>query len=679
MRQAIVLFLALLVVWSAAGETLLPTQGYWSYQNGQGAYAEREGAFVRIGNGDLERVIRLSDGTASTIQYINKRSGRGPGSQQGAEFTIRSHGAVAGELSAPDFALQSITVDDKADPMSVVLAYAGKAYPAMTVAVTYETHGGVPFQRKWLLVNWKGEGDVTVDRIDVESTGGFGWWFEGKPSHEGMGQPLFVADMYLGLEYPGAEVTNEYLRHFPGKSALRGLRSKTAVWGVARGPDSVREAFFGEYLSTLATLAPKPFVIWNLIGTGTPESSLLVREVQSLAARAAQSSLTIESYAVDDVWQDYTSIWKPDPIRFPRGFAPVVQVCESAGSHLGLWVTLDGVGLDTRWGKARGLEVTQVGYRGPTGGRYCIAGPQYKAELKRVLEGYLRESKVNYFKIDYNAFGCDDTTHGHGDGPAGREAQIDAFIEVLDSIKKVSPDCRTALTTGMWLSPWWVPHADYIWLGGNDMGEMKDVKSLTPQDSAITYRDAVLYEDFVEKHYAFPFARLMTHGFWEIGAAPYDKFQDDVVMTIGRGISKYEVLNAPASLDDKRFRFLSRAIKWGISNWDILADTRMVFGDPRKGEVYGYAHVGEAAALVFLRNPGIESKEVGLELAKAGIGRDFTPLKYGRLKAHEVYPAEIELDWDGNALAPVSIHVLGSQTKVVAIAGATMPDRLRLK
>jgi hypothetical protein len=112
------------------------------------------------------------------------------------------------------------------------------------------------------------------------------------------------------------------------------------------------------------------------------------------------------------------------------------------------------------------------------------------------------------------------------------------------------------------------------------------VPSLTPHDSAMTYRDSVLYDDFRVKEYVFPFSGVMTHGFWVLDGTLFPQFKDDCLMTIGSGIGDWEILTSPQNMDTKRHEFLSRAIRWGKANWGILSDTKMILGDPGRGEVY---------------------------------------------------------------------------------------------
>jgi hypothetical protein len=190
---------------------------------------------------------------------------------------------------------------------------------------------------------------------------------------------VFAGDLYLGLEYPGAETGQAgytYLRHYPGRSARGGLKSKTAIWGVAKDSSMVREAFFHDYLDTLRSQSPQPFVLYNLLGTRPPNANNLLHWVDLIAPEAQRAGLPIDSFVIDDGWQDETTFWQPDSVLFPGGFASLAHAIKHVNSWLGLWLAPDGLTLDTRWEDLRGVEVTHSGQRG-SNGRYCIAGVQY--------------------------------------------------------------------------------------------------------------------------------------------------------------------------------------------------------------------------------------------------------------------------------------------------------------
>src|SRR5438045_1666235 len=103
--------LVLALVSAAAGEQITNWQGDWSIKNDQGTYAARKGPLIRVGNTSLERVFRVLDGSLSTIQLVNKLSGRPPGLQQWPEFVLKVSGAIKVELSAPDFELIDVVAE----------------------------------------------------------------------------------------------------------------------------------------------------------------------------------------------------------------------------------------------------------------------------------------------------------------------------------------------------------------------------------------------------------------------------------------------------------------------------------------------------------------------------------------------------------------------------------------
>lgn len=641
----------------------------WKHQLSNGVYAVREGEYVRIGNHWLERVFRVSHDVVRTVQLVNKVSGREPPSQEGHEFVLELVGAVSGEVSTQDCELTGIALSSGDDQgVRVEFHLRSRRQADMRVDLVVETYPERRYQRKWLTVHWVGPGSVRLDRVHVEAIR-FGWWFHENPSHFGYGQPVFVSDLFLGLEYPGAETHPFWLRHHPGCSLERPYDTKKAVWGVAASRDQVRGAFFEDYLDTLAPSRPTPFVIYNLIGAGTPEDKLLCRWVKIIGHEARQAGFAVDSFAVDAPWHDQSSIWQPAPLQFPERFRNLNAAIRSVDGKLGLWMSLCGSTLDTRWGELLGVEVAKREDRGDeqacdhVEGHYCLSGPKYRGQLKAMLERYLREDGCNYFKFDYNVFGgCSDPSHGHSVGRAAKDADIDACIDILQHVKRIAPDTRIAITTGLWLSPWWLCYADFVWMGGDDVGTTEEVPCLTPHDSAMTYRDAILYQDLRIDRCVFPSAAIMTHGFWVPRGTPYPQFQDDAVMTIGRGIAKWEILTSPQEMDAERYAFLGRLIRWGKANWDILSRTEMILGNPQKGETYGYRHVGKGASVLFLRNPAIASQRVSLSDEQIGLASGHT-----EVKTFGIYPARKEFEWSPNGKQRVVVDLTGCSCACLAV------------
>jgi hypothetical protein len=330
--------------------------------------------------------------------------------------------------------------------------------------------------------------------------------------------------------------------------------------------------------------------------------------------------------------------------------------------RLGLWLSLTGGTLDTYWGVNHGLAAARAN---EVNGPYCIADPAYQKALERALRRYIVGNRVNFFWCDYNDFSCPGREYPAG-SPEAVEASVDAYIQVLKFIHALEPDVRIELTTGIWLSPWWLKYADWLWLGGSD------IDFLTPNGKAsletnprwqppratkryaeITYRDSVIWSDLNRYHGAFPNWGLKIHGFYNwvmIGGAPdpeagfegdpsccdepLNQWQDHVVTTLLRGISDWNLLLNLHWMAPEKWDYLVKALKWGLANWDVLCDTEMIGGNPANFEVYGYTHSRGGRGLLMLRNPAPRIQLASVPVAPiAGIETISRPFA-----ATQIYP-----------------------------------------
>jgi hypothetical protein len=208
-------------------------------------------------------------------------------------------------------------------------------------------------------------------------------------------------------------------------------------------------------------------------------------------------------------------------------------------------------------------------------------------------------------------------------------------------VRERDPDMFLNITSGTWLSPWWLAIADQIWMGGEDYGAA-DVPSISTRDSSITYRDLVLHEDFRRNDFWFPVANLMTHGvlkgtidIGEIGRGePLSKFADEVVFYLARGVTMHERYISPDVLSEDEWRVLAEALRWARHRFPLLSRTEMVGGDPNKREPYGYVHFRGRAGILAVRNPDINATAIPVTLDPAhGLDPDAADLVLER-----VYP-----------------------------------------
>jgi hypothetical protein len=211
-----------------------------------------------------------------------------------------------------------------------------------------------------------------------------------------------------------------------------------------------------------------------------------------------------------------------------------------------------------------------------------------------------------------------------------------------------------------------------------------NIPSFSPRDAAITYRDLAIYNDFHKKDLWFPISNMMTHGIIKgtlekLGGEnePLDKFTDECLLYLARGVSMWELYISPDILTEGEWNAIAGSIHWAEENFDILKNTEMIGGDPAKGQTYGYAHFKGNRGILALRNPIIEDQSITIKLDPC---QGLDP-KSSSLVMEKVYPtnrispdlfsagAEIDIPLKGYETAVFEIYPL-SEANQPLIAGA---------
>lgn len=616
-----------------------------------------------------------------------------------AEFGIHLHDGPI--LTAYNFAYQGSTTEQLGQGgRTLIVQLAGRTVP-LNVTLTYTYRATEPWIRKELRIVPRTEAarNMVVDQIDVERIG----YTEGEVDGGGIGQPVFLStrNYFFGLEYPEGHNDRAAgvirLTHYPGRKIGDGMTSKSAVWGVA--PDGqARLAFIEQYVPSIALHSRlTPYITfrdpWN--SGSSPNQAIVQQSIAILKKELVDKGVKVDAYGIDGPgWYDPASILELNRSRFPDGLEPLVNAAEGGGMKLGLWVSLTGSDMNTFWGLARGLEAVKGD---EVSGSYCIAGSRYRAALKAALARYLDVYRVSNFKFDYNSFSCRDGGHGHPtEALAAKEAAVDGYIDVLRFIHLRRPSATMELTSGMWLSPWWLQYADWVWLGGSDLDFLtpSGKPSLeTPQPTPppgevrrpeeISYRDLVLWDDFRGARYSFPASALVQHGFYNwllIGGAPdpeagiegqpsccdepLQDFTDHVAMVLMRGSSDWELLLNLPQMTTEKWEYLRRGLRWGKEHWDTLSHTRMILGNPAQGQVYGYMHFANGRGILAVRNPANHSQtaEVALNAENGVWDAPAQPLPVRR-----VYPCEEQLPRRYGAGDAIQTVLKGRQMSVFEI------------
>ena len=438
------------------------------------------------------------------------------------------------------------------------------------------------------------------------------WGFR---KNKGFGQPVFFEDSFWGLEYPAGYNTYKNstlkLSHFPGRMFTGMYKAKTVVFGVsAKGQV---EKKFQEYLSSIEAIPSnkKPLMInyntWETLMPPTEKNSLDIIELMSGKMFDAYG-VKFDTYTFDDGWDDKRTLWDIRKDRFPNGFHSINKKLQKNGVNLGLW-------LSPSSDYDHGPWLVKKGYlqNGTRGKFICQSDPTYSKDLTKKIEDLIDSYDFRFFKFDGICVNCDAEEHLHHlPGDYSKEANVDALIELLESVRLKNPDIYIDLTCGIWLSPWWLQYASSVW------GELYDgpPEPIVPTPykgyGRITTRDAMIIKRDRENP-GFPMSAMENLG---IFTPNYATLYDEVMAVIGRGsrlltfyLNPYELLKTK-----KDWEFLAKAIKWAQENESVLINTKTILGKPLKKEPYGYAHFKNEQGIIVIYNPFITPQKVAIPL-----------------------------------------------------------------
>lgn len=459
----------------------------------------------------------------------------------------------------------------------------------------------------------------------------------------GFGQPVAVvgknAGAFWGLEYPAG--VNSVSAGNSGMQVDCGevfgerigdswIRSHWAVEGIT--PNKYVKLWFMKYVKRIRVAPAEPYTLYNTwydlrsprfknIGQDhVMNQKNIMRIIDALRRNMIEKhGIRLNAFVLDDGWDKYQSAWELRKSTFPNGLKPIVEDLKKTNTTLGLWLGPIGGysfrNLRVDWMRAHGYETV--------GDEMCLGGKHYSQLFKKRVVDFAKDDGVGYYKWDGIQFSCSQPDHGHPVGIYSRDAILDTLINISRAVRAVNPHAYLNITSGTWLSPWWVRYANQIWMQGGDYG-YSDVPSLSPRDAAMTYRDLTLYDDFKTNDFWFPIANLMTHGIIkgtleQLGGTnePLDRFTNEAVLYFARGISMWELYVSPDILTEGEWNAISNAILWARNRFPILSNTDMIGGDPGKREAYGYVHFKGNEGIVAARNPWIKHASLKVNLTPA--------------------------------------------------------------
>ncbi len=622
----------------------------------------QNGNSVSLSNDFLSRTIEIQNGVLHTTQLLNKLSGasyRVWGDEFRLNLIYERVGYEFGSenpvvLTARSFRVAGHSVVDLPDggkQLVFRLTPQADQRPQLNIRldVTYTLNPGDFFTRQELRLSTTAKGTYFISSIGVLRD----HFSVRKFSLGGFGQPLFGDDLFMGLEYPTSINTVQdgdvSLRRYVGVDIPpEGYASEAAVVGVAANSAKLHWAFM-DYVRRMRIAPVRPYLLYNtwfdLRRPDMTEQNLAERVRELNRDLLEKYPLHLNSFVLDDGWDDLDHLWHADPSEFPNGFGSLVQALKGIHSGLGLWFSpIGGYIFRSRRiasGRKMGMEITSNGQF------LCLAGRNYSRYFRDRMLHYEKLDDINYFKIDGTPMGCNVPGQGYPLGIYSREANVGALIGVMKALRAQNPRVFLNITTSIWMSPWWLRWADTVWMGGEDSGYLSTVPAISLAQSAISYRDSVLYNDYVRHQVQFPMSSIMTHGIirgqhnWLGGKnESLGDWDDDLVHYFSVGNMMIELYLTPSVLSPAEWQALGRALEWQRANaTTLLGDSTMVLGDPAGRNPYGFVHSSRSEAIVTLRNPFVQPRFVSLKLDRQSGFEPWT----GSERAEIIYPYRLNL------------------------------------
>lgn len=322
----------------------------------------------------------------------------------------------------------------------------------------------------------------------------------------------------------------------------------------------------------------------------------------------------VKTFVFDDGWDQY-GLWTFNK-NFPNGFKEIDKEARKMGSGIGAWLgPVGGYGQSGTYRR---------NYWKDKGGMQ-LSNPAYYKTFLDACTNMINSYDFRFFKFD----GISAQASAIGpDADARGDENAEAIINIEREVRKIKPDIFLNTTVGTWASPFWFQFTDAVWRQVADYNVIGNQGS--DRERWITYRDHLVYQNFVQNSPLCPINTLMTHGFilskW--GAVSKDMDYEGIVRELrcafacGSGMvelyNDYELMNKINK--GALWKDLAECIDWQEANADVLPDIHWVGGHPwdgKKANIYGWAAWNGKKAVFTLRNPAAYEQTIKLTLRKA--------------------------------------------------------------
>ncbi len=331
------------------------------------------------------------------------------------------------------------------------------------------------------------------------------------------------------------------------------------------------------------------------------------------------------SFVIDDGWDTYGE-WNFHA-GFPNEMRDISALADSMGAGVGAWLgPVGGYGASGNYRRAY--------WNTNNRGGMVLSNPLYYAAFKKAASNLVNNQgtksdgskSFQFFKFD--GISAQFSAVGPDDGDTGNE-NAEGIIRLERYVREdLKRDIFFNTTVGTWASPFWFHYTDAVWRQENDYGTIGN--NSIDRENWITYRDRLVYQNFVKNSPVCPINTLMTHGFIlsSYGAVSknmdYEPARRELRCAFACGSGMVELYNDYALMNSiqngQLWADLAECIKWQKRNADVLPDAHWVGGNPWDGSnanIYGWAAWNGKKATLTLRNGSNNEQSITLTLRKA--------------------------------------------------------------
>ena len=332
-------------------------------------------------------------------------------------------------------------------------------------------------------------------------------------------------------------------------------------------------------------------------------------------------------FIIDDGWDKYGE-WTFHE-SFPNEMRDMSKVAKEMGAGIGAWLgPVGGYGASgnhrrSYWSDKGGMQLSNP--------RYYKAFKDAAFNLvcnQDGTEGY-QQGNDNYVFFKFDGISGQFSSVGPDAGDTGNE-NAEGIIRLEQYVREeLRGDIFFNTSVGTWASPFWYQITDATWRQENDHDRTGN--NSIKRENWITYRDRLVYQNYVKNSPICPINTLMTHGFILTKYGPPASDERDYLpvrnelraaFLCGSGmVELYNDYDLMGSINGGAlWADLAECIAWQERNADVLPDAHWVGGNPwtgSKAEVYGWAAWNGTKSTLALRNGANAAQTFAFTLRQA--------------------------------------------------------------